>query len=51
MSGKGSTPRPIPDRETYESNWDLIFKAKPKEQPKEVEHGSEQSRQANGLPP
>lgn len=38
--GKGSTPRPIPDRESFESNWDLIFKAKPKEQPKEVEHGS-----------
>lgn len=23
---KGSTARPIPDRKTYESNWDAIFK-------------------------
>ena len=23
--GKGSTARPIPDRKTYESNWDAIF--------------------------
>ena len=23
--GKGSAPRPIPDREAYESNWDAIF--------------------------
>lgn len=35
--GKGSAPRPIPDREKFESNWDLIFK-KPKEQPKEKEN-------------
>jgi hypothetical protein len=26
--GKGSTARPIPDRKTYESNWDAIFKKK-----------------------
>tara|TARA_R110000796_G_scaffold2807_2_gene10750 strand:- start:234 stop:452 length:219 start_codon:yes stop_codon:yes gene_type:complete len=25
MNGKGSAPRPIPDRETYESNFDAIF--------------------------
>jgi len=25
MSGKGSTPRPIPNREQYESNWDAIY--------------------------
>ena len=25
MSGKGSTPRPIPNREQYESNWDAIL--------------------------
>lgn len=25
MTGKGSTPRPIPDRERYESEWDRIF--------------------------
>lgn len=24
MSGKGSTPRPIPDRERYEANWAAI---------------------------
>ena len=25
MSGKGSAPRPIPNREQYESNYDAIF--------------------------
>jgi hypothetical protein len=25
MTGKGSTPRPIPDREKYESEFDRIF--------------------------
>ena len=24
--GKGSQARPIPDRKTFESNWDAIFK-------------------------
>ena len=28
--GKGSTARPIPDREKYESNWDAIFGKKDK---------------------
>ena len=28
--GKGSTPRPIPNRKEYEENWDRIFgKKKP----------------------
>jgi hypothetical protein len=26
MSGKGSSPRPIPDRETFDKNFDAIFK-------------------------
>lgn len=26
MSGKGSRPRPIPDRDSYESNFDAIFR-------------------------
>lgn len=26
--GKGSKPRPIPDRDKYESSWDRIFKGK-----------------------
>jgi hypothetical protein len=26
MSGKGSKPRPIPNKEKFESNWDKIFK-------------------------
>jgi hypothetical protein len=26
MSGKGSRPRPISDRSSYESNFDAIFK-------------------------
>ena len=31
MSGKGSAPRPIPNRKTYEDNFDAIFgKKKPK---------------------
>jgi len=25
MSGKGSSPRPIPNPETFENNWDAIF--------------------------
>lgn len=34
MSGKGSAPRPIPDRDSYERNWDAIFgKKKPEPQP------------------
>jgi hypothetical protein len=34
MSGKGSSPRPFSvDRQTYESNWDMIFKNKQKEIP------------------
>ena len=32
MSGKGSEPRPIPDRKKFDSNWDKIF-GKPKEKP------------------
>ena len=36
--GKGSKPRPIPDRKQFEDNWDRIFrKPKPEKQdePKE----------------
>lgn len=32
--GKGSKPRPIPDRKTFEENWDRIFGDK-KEKPNE----------------
>jgi hypothetical protein len=31
--GKGSKPRPIPDRKQYEENWDRIF-GKKKDEPK-----------------
>ena len=34
MSGKGSAPRPMPDRDTFSTNFDAIFrnvKDKPKE--------------------
>lgn len=31
MSGKGSTPRPIPNRKQYEENWDKIFGKKNKD--------------------
>ena len=27
-NGKGDTPRPIKDREKFDSNWDNIFKKK-----------------------
>ncbi len=27
-NGKGDTPRPIQDREKFDSNWDAIFKKK-----------------------
>ena len=33
MSGKGSTPRPIPDRKKYESEFDRIFGKREKEKP------------------
>jgi hypothetical protein len=36
MSGKGSSPRPIPDRETFENNFDAIFR-KDKKEDKPVE--------------
>ena len=55
--GKGSSPRPIPDRDRFESNWDNIFNNKEAEQIDQPEkestvsneHGSEQSRATNGL--
>ena len=34
--GKGSAPRPIPDRKKFEENWDKIFKQQPKDKPKIV---------------
>lgn len=39
MSGKGSTPRPIPNPEKFRDNWDQIFgkkdkKDEPEKQPK-----------------
>ena len=46
LMGKGSSPRPIPDREQFESNWDKIFnKGQADEQPKEAEHGSDGERE------
>ena len=30
--GKGSKPRPIPNRKQYEENWDTIFNQKTKQQ-------------------
>lgn len=33
MAGKGSAPRPMPDRGTFETNFDNIFrKSKPKDE-------------------
>ena len=34
MSGKGSSPRPIPNRKTFEDNWDRIFGKKDGNKPK-----------------
>lgn len=34
MAGKGDKPRPIPDRERYESEFDRIFGKRPKPEPK-----------------
>jgi len=31
MAGKGDKARPIPDRATFESNWERIFKEKQKD--------------------
>lgn len=28
QNGKGSVPRPLPDRKTFEKNWDKIFNTK-----------------------
>jgi hypothetical protein len=36
-AGKGDAPRPIQDREKFESNWDNIFKKKQDDKPKEQE--------------
>ena len=33
--GKGSKPRPIPDRKQYEENWDRIFGKKKQDEPKQ----------------
>jgi|TARA_R110000787_G_scaffold5197_2_gene19119 hypothetical protein len=35
MSGKGSAPRPIPDRDTFSTNFDAIFR-NVKDKPTEV---------------
>jgi len=32
MSGKGSSPRPIPDRDTFDANFDAIFRKDKKEE-------------------
>lgn len=42
--GKGSTPRPIPDWDTYEDNWDRIFG---KQQEEEQQQQEEQSDKEN----
>lgn len=33
--GKGSKPRPIPDRKQFEDNWDQIFRKPKPEKPNE----------------
>ena len=31
MAGKGSSPRPIPNRQQFDTNWDSIFKKEKKD--------------------
>lgn len=31
MAGKGSSPRPIPNRQQFDNNWDSIFKKENKD--------------------
>ena len=31
MAGKGSSPRPIPNRQQFDTNWDSIFKKEEKD--------------------
>lgn len=31
MAGKGSAPRPIPNRQQFDTNWDSIFKKEKKD--------------------
>lgn len=33
MSGKGSKPRPVTDREKFKANWDKIFGVKKEQKP------------------
>lgn len=35
MSGKGSKPRPVTDREKFEANWNKIFGVKKEQKPVE----------------
>lgn len=40
MAGKGSAPRPIPDKAKFEKNWDAIFKPKAKDDGKKTKDPS-----------
>ena len=48
--GKGSAPRPIPDRESFESNWDRIFGNKQEKQSEPIHNndGHEQQGHSTG---
>jgi len=35
--GKGSSPRPIPNPEKFEENWDRIFRKKDADKPKHTD--------------
>jgi hypothetical protein len=50
MSGKGSAPRPIPDRKSYEENYDAIFRKNPEPKPKaQLMREMRKKRKAAGL--
>ena len=44
--GKGSRPRPIPDRKQFEDNWDRIFK---KSQPEKPNDSKEKDSSSKGI--
>lgn len=37
MAGKGSKPRPIPDKEKFDKEWDRIFGTKEQEKKKQAQ--------------
>ena len=47
--GKGHKPRPIPDKEQYEKNWDEIFKTPKKQYEERMKAVLEDKRNKNEI--